>query len=75
MLVFLRVHTLADFTSLSVTPSSAGLMFWTSTVCQTEIGYRMKAYTIFWRFARVLFTNLLICKLFYTFFMCIFHTK
>jgi len=75
MLVFLQVHILADVTSLYVTPNSAGLKCWTITVCQTEIGYRKKAYTIFCRFARLLFSNLSNCLHFYLFSMCISHTK
>src|SRR5215471_9345813 len=46
-----RVHTLADITSLSVTLTSVGPDILTSTVRETEIGYRMQAYTIPRRFA------------------------
>jgi hypothetical protein len=43
-------------------PTSVGLILWTSTVCETVIGYRMLAYTILYTFARpflVIFTNML----------------
>jgi len=46
MLVILRVHILADVTSY-VSPYQRGLYLWTSTVRETETGYRLKAYTIF----------------------------
>src|SRR6266446_10812918 len=49
-------------------------MFWTNTVCQTEIGYRMKAYTIFCRIASVFFTRLL-NRLYFNIFLCVFFTR
>ncbi len=49
-------------------------MFWTNTVCQTEIGYRMQAYTIFCRIASVFFTRLL-NRLHFNIFLCVFFTR
>jgi hypothetical protein len=38
-------------------PTSVELLPWTSTVCETEMGYRTQAYTILWRFARGFYEN------------------
>jgi hypothetical protein len=46
------VHILANVTS-HFSPTSVGFLPWKSIVCETEIGYRLKAYIIFWGFARV----------------------
>ncbi len=51
MLVILRVHILAE-SPVTLFPLPAwDWILWTSTVCETEIGYRMKAYTILYIFA------------------------
>ncbi len=61
MLVFLRFHIFAE-SPVILSPTSVGLILWTSTVRETVIGYRMLAYTILYTFARpflVIFTNML----------------
>src|SRR5207237_9332773 len=52
MLVILRVHILANVTSCSFPLPAWDGTPWTSTVCETEMGYRKKAYTILCCFAR-----------------------
>jgi hypothetical protein len=75
MLVFLQVHILADVTSLSVTPSSAGLnvldehcMPDRDRIPHASIHY---LFTIFKSFVR----QFMIYAHFYAFFMCIVHMK
>src|SRR6266536_5854228 len=61
MLVILRVHILAESPVILFPLPAWDWILWTSTVCETEIGYRMKAYTILYIFASflVIFTNML----------------
>jgi hypothetical protein len=75
MLVFLRVHILADVTSLSVTPSSVGLnvldehcMPDQDRIPHASIHHLIVICNSFIRQIIDLFD-------FYTFFMCIIHTK
>ena len=46
MMVFLRVHILAESPAVLSPLAARDYIFWTSTVHETEIGYRWKAYTI-----------------------------
>src|SRR2546427_5671642 len=57
MLVILRAHILANVTSCSFPLPAWDGTPWTSTVCETEMGYRKKAYTILCRFARAFFSK------------------
>jgi hypothetical protein len=75
MLVFFRVHILADVTSLSVTPSSAGLnvldehcMPDQDRIPHASIHHLVAICNSFVRQIIDLFD-------FYTFFMCIVHTR
>lgn len=75
MLVFLRVHILADVTSLSVSPSSAGLNFLDEhcmpdqdRIPHASIHYLIVICNSFIRQIIDLFD-------FYTFFMCIIHMR
>src|SRR5579859_2769515 len=53
MLVILRVHIRVDVTSCPFPLPAWEYKLWASTISETEIGYRRKAYTIFWVFARI----------------------
>jgi hypothetical protein len=52
-------------------PTSVRSDTWTSTVCETEIGYRRKAYTIYRGFARAF----LVKNFTYFIFLCILYIE